>query len=377
MLSTLREPGFLVSGAGHGLALAAMLFGFSSAKPFEDVSETVAVDVISESQFREIMKGDKHEKEVRKEAALRVDRIAPTEEKKDPGADKRDSPAPPPPPLRPTVKAADEDVDEDKPTPAPPKVQTPPKPDVKQAIAPPKPPEKAEKDEIEKDAEVVKRAVVTPPKPPEKKEPPKEDPLQKLLEQQKAEDAQKKAKELKKLEEAKKKAAETARKLAEAKNAAEEKKAKEKAESDKLQAAIRNRLLVSRDAPAASGSTGQQVSRVASAGLANATGQKLSPSDREALMGIIKEQMEKCWSITGTQSPAVKPMVRLQLSPTGTIIANPVLVNSSGDGTFAAVAESGMRAIRQCAPYRIPARFADKYDDWKTITVKLDPSDLL
>lgn len=373
----LKDPGFIVSGAGHGLVLAAMLFGFSSAKPFEEASETVAVDVISESQFREIMKGDKHEKEVRKEASLRVDRIAPVEEKKDPGTEKRDSPAPPPPPLRPTVKAAEEDVDEEKPAPAPQKVPAPPRPEVKQAVAPPKPPEKVERQEVEKDAEVIKRAAVTPPKLPEKKEPPKEDPLQKLMEQQKAEEAKKKAEELKKLEEAKKKAAEAARKLAEAKKAAEEKKAKDKAESDKLQAAIRNRLLVSRDAPAASGSTGQQVSRVASAGLATATGQKLSPSDREALMGLIKEQMEKCWSITGTQSPSVKPMVRLQLSPTGTIIANPVLVNTSGDGAFAAIAESGMRAIRQCAPYRIPPRFADKYDDWKTITVKLDPSDLL
>ena len=119
------------------------------------------------------------------------------------------------------------------------------------------------------------------------------------------------------------------------------------------------------------------MSRTASAGLANATGQKLSPSDREALMGIIKEQMERCWPITGTQSPAVKPMVRLQLSPTGAITANPVLVNTSGDSAFQAVAESGMRAIRQCAPYRIPPRFTDKYDDWKTITVRLDPSDLL
>lgn len=93
-------------------------------------------------------------------------------------------------------------------------------------------------------------------------------------------------------------------------------------------------------------------------------------------MGIIKEQMERCWSVTSVSVPAVKPTVRLQLGPNGAIISAPALLNS-GDSNFQAVADSGMRAIRQCAPYRIPAKFSDKYNDWKTITVKLDPSDLL
>ncbi len=94
-------------------------------------------------------------------------------------------------------------------------------------------------------------------------------------------------------------------------------------------------------------------------------------------MGLIKEQMERCWSVTGMSNPAVKPLVRLQLSPTGHIAVQPALVNTSADPAFRAIADSGMRAIRACAPYRIPAKFADSFQDWKTVTVKLDPSDLL
>ncbi|HRK25584.1 MAG TPA: cell envelope integrity protein TolA, partial [Beijerinckiaceae bacterium] len=189
---------------------------------------------------------------------------------------------------------------------------------------------------------------------------------------------QEKAEEKKRLaDEAAKKAAEAARKAAEAKKAEEARKAAEKAESDKLNAAIRNRLLASRDAPASSGSTGPQVTRTASAGAPNATGARLSPSDREALMGLIKEQMERCWSVSGMSNPTVKPLVRLQLTPSGAISVQPALVNNSADPAFRAIADSGMRAIRACAPYRIPSKFADKFEDWKTITVKLDPSDLL
>ncbi len=377
MKLSLQEPGFVLSGTAHVALLLSVLIGFSSAKPFDDATEAVAVDVISESQFNEITKGDKQVKVIVPNATLRVDRVSPVEEQKDPGEAKKDTPTPPPPPLRPTVKVAQEDVNQEKPAPAPPVPKAPPlpKPEVKPVKATPVKEEKEDDEEDEKDAEVIKKAKVEPPKPV--KEEPKVDPVAKMLEQQKLEE-QKKAEEAKKrLEDEKKKAAEAARKLADAKKAEDERKSKEKAESDRLQASIRNKLLLSRDAPASSGSTGAAVSRVASAGLATATGQKLSPSDRSQLMGLLQEQMQKCWSPTTTQSPQVKPLVRMQLAKDGTLSAHPVLTNSSSDPVFAATADSGMRALRQCAPYRIPAKFNDMYEDWKTVTVRLDPSDLL
>jgi hypothetical protein len=63
------------------------------------------------------------------------------------------------------------------------------------------------------------------------------------------------------------------------------------------------------------------------------------------------------------------------LNEDGSLAAQPVLVNSSGDPLFRAVADSGMRAIRQCAPFRIPARFQPMYGDWRSTIVQLNPED--
>jgi colicin import membrane protein len=462
-----QEPGMLVSGATH---IALILFGLlalSGPKPFDEFAEATPVDVLSESQFQELTKGDLKEKQVIPNAPRRVDRIAKIEEDKDPGSAKTDVPTPPPPPLRPNVKQAEEDLD----TPAPPPVPTPrlarveppaaiqpplrpadpPKPEPKPQAMKPAPAKatstdedddedeaeiirqrqkklEAEKAEQARRAEEARKDETRREEARKQAEREKQDAIRKVAEAQRLEDERRKAQERQKVEEArklaerraaereaaqereeerkeaerekaeeirkaaeaqkmaearqrqldeqKKKAAEAARRLAEAKKAEEARKAAEKAESDRLNQAIRNRLLASSGTPASTGATGQQVTRVASAGAPNATGQKLNPSERGELAGLIKEQMERCWSVTTATNPAVKPMVRLQLGPNGAIIAAPVLLNS-GDSTFQATADSGMRAIRQCSPYRIPAKFADKYQDWKTITVKLDPSDLL
>ena len=54
-----RQPGGFVSVAGHAAMLIVGLAAFSSAKPFTPAQEGVAVDVISEREFNEMMKGEK------------------------------------------------------------------------------------------------------------------------------------------------------------------------------------------------------------------------------------------------------------------------------------------------------------------------------
>ncbi len=71
--------------------------------------------------------------------------------------------------------------------------------------------------------------------------------------------------------------------------------------------------------------------------------------------------------------PAVLPQVRMVLNQDGSLASPPVLVNSSGEPTFRAVADSGMRAIRQCSPFRIPARFQATFADWRSTIVQLNP----
>jgi colicin import membrane protein len=101
----------------------------------------------------------------------------------------------------------------------------------------------------------------------------------------------------------------------------------------------------------------------------------MNPSERGQLAGMLADQIRSCWNVPVSGKPAVLPQVRMVLNQDGSLGAQPVLINSSGDPTFRAVADSGMRAIRQCAPFRIPARFAATFNDWRSIVVQLNPDD--
>ncbi len=117
------------------------------------------------------------------------------------------------------------------------------------------------------------------------------------------------------------------------------------------------------------------MSRTASLGTPTATGQRLNPSDRAALAGLLSDQIRACWSIPVSGKPSSLPQVRVALNADGSLAGAPVLINASGDPNFRALAESGMRAIRQCAPFRIPQRYAATYEDWRQLAVQLNPDD--
>lgn len=380
MKVSFREPGMVVSGVGHAAFLAAGLASLLFAQPFAPAEEGVPVEMMTASQFNEITRGERRA-QPQPDPKPRVDRVAEVKQENDPGEAKRDvaSEATPPPP-RP----------EPRPTPPEPPRQEPPRQEaqaepVRTAAPPPRPeprpPEKPAEKPPEPEAEIIRQAAVTPPPPqprpvpkPEAKLDPKPEPkdtkaLQDILkktaeEEKKAEEARKALEEKKKLEE---------QKRAEAKRRAEE-KAKEQAEAKKLEDLIRQRLLVSKEQAQSSGATGAQVNRTASLGTPTASGRTLSPSDLSTIGAMIREQIERCWAVTGVP-PSVKPVVRFELGPNGEIIGAPTLANSSPEPSFRSFAESGMRAIRQCAPYRIPARYADSYQSWRSITVRLNPDD--
>jgi colicin import membrane protein len=410
-----KEPGFPLSIALHLFAVAWGLFAFSSPPPFDAASEAIPVEVVSD--VSEMTRGSKKAEKVLPNTPEQVDKVADLRKENDPGQDKTDT-ASIKPPTKQEETVKDEPAKVEPPQAAQPPIPTPParSEPPQQASQPPvpTPPAKpvrtasAEDDpDDNREAEIIREQ--------HKKDLQKKaEEAQKLAEQKKAEEArklaeQKKAEEARKLAEQKKQLAERiaaeqakaeaeaklkAEKLAEqrkkeaeakakavaaAKKAAEEKKRQEAAEKAPAfdPNAIRNKLLASHERPTSSGSTGAQVSRTPSLGTRTASGARLSPSDREALIGMIGDQIRRCWNLTVTSAPSVKPVVHIELAANGELVAAPRLTNSSGEPNFRAVAESGMRAIRQCSPYRIPAKYAQYFDDWKNINVRLDPSDLL
>ncbi|MGD1036220.1 MAG: cell envelope biogenesis protein TolA [Roseiarcus sp.] len=145
------KSGLYVSGALHAALLAFIVFGFGWAPKFEDAPESIPVDTVTQSQFNEIMKGERDAKPVKEPPAEPTTRQ--TAAINPPAV-----PTPPEPP--PELKTADE------PTPAPP---PPPKPE------PPPPPKSA--------AEDAPAPPVKPKEPPPEKFKP--DVVAKLLEKSK------------------------------------------------------------------------------------------------------------------------------------------------------------------------------------------------
>ena len=103
---------------------------------------------------------------------------------------------------------------------------------------------------------------------------------------------------------------------------------------------------------------------------------KLTLSEIDAF----KVQMRRCWSVpagaANAQNLAVQ--IRVFLSPDGSLAQAPVLLNpgrlASGDAYFRAAAESAMRAIKRCEPYKMPA---DKYSRWQELELNFNPKDML
>jgi colicin import membrane protein len=121
------------------------------------------------------------------------------------------------------------------------------------------------------------------------------------------------------------------------------------------------------------------VQKTASLGTATGTAQRLNPSQRDALMGLLRDQLHRCWqaplAATTSDKPPV-PSVRVKLNQDGSLAAEPAVMNTSADPLFRVVADSATRATRRCAPLRIPAQFQPYYQDWKDLTVNFDPREM-
>ena len=353
------DPGLVVSGIGHAALLAAMLVAFSGAKQFEDAQESIPVEMVTDQQFAQIMKGVKTEKEVRPQPT-RVDKVAdiaethkvpPVVEAKtnvptppprlrpvpDPGADDQPQPAPakaipPEPPQRP----ADLPKPESKPVP-------PPKPDA-EAILPPQPPPRP-KDE-------PKKPSVTPPLPPTR-------PVQNDQPKVKPDD--------------KLKLDEVAKLIA----ATKPKSGDETADPQPRLNLTEVSQMLSKETPQQKASTGRDLSRVASLGSPTASAAKMSPSLWGQLDGLMQEQYKQCWSYLGlSNGDQYIPEIKVEFTPDGALAAQPTLRNPPGDPGLRSLADSALRAVQRCNPLKIPAQYAPYYDEWKSRILRFDPQEM-
>ena len=347
------EPGFWISGVAHAALLTAALIGLPYASEFPEAQEGIPVEVITDNQFSQITKGETDAKAVQPTPKPRADRVAEKTEQRAPGEDKLDTPAPPKRPE--DMKVAEKEE-------AAPAAPPPPLPPVKSAE------QKAAEAKAEEERKIAEKAEAEAIE------------RAKAAEQAKAEaEARAKAEAKAKAEaEAKAKAEAEAKKIAEAKAKAEaEAKARKEAQvAKKLDMGDLKQFLDNKQKSQSSGATGAEVQKTASLGTATGTAAKLNPSQRDALMGILQEQIQRCYTapISASGTDATPPMLDIRLNQDGSLASEPTVLRAGSSSTDQAVANAALRAVRRCAPYRVPAQYMQFYSDWKILNVQFDLS---
>ncbi|MFC5393765.1 cell envelope integrity protein TolA [Bosea vestrisii] len=371
-----------VSALGHATVLVAGLLAFAGATPLPEHQEAIAVEVIDPSALNQVTRGERQAEKVQEKPQQRAERQSEVVERKEAGEAKQDTPAPPSRP--PELKVADDNAA----APLPPARPNPPKPTP--PAEPVKQPQKSEqaaaREEQERREELAKLAEEAELERKAKQAEQEAKAAAKAKAEAEAQaraDAAKAAKE-KAVAEAKAKAeAEQKAKIAAEAKAKREAEAKAKREAEIAKNFNPNdiaKLLQSKEQAQSSGSSAPQINRTASLGTQTGSSQKLSPSLRTQLMGIIQEQLQKCWNVPialQSASKPVVPQVRMKLNTDGSLIGQASVTNSSSDPLFRVAADSALTATRRCSPLRIPAQFAAYYDDWRDVIVNFDARDVL
>jgi colicin import membrane protein len=368
--------GLLTSLLVHAALIGWALVTIRATPPFKMPEQTpVEVAIITAEDVVRLTQGDRNSKQLEASGADGIAKKEPPKQVRQP---------PPPQPAN---------------TPPPPPAPEPPKPDQVAALIekePPPPP---------------KAAVPAGPTPEEQKK------LQETLkaDQDKADaelalkkaaddeaakkaaeaEARKKAAE----EAARRKAAEEARRRAEAarKKAAEaaaRKKAEDEAKKkefnlDEIAKKIENapeaadsgpkQALKDNRKPLPAPAAGQKTAQGPKgprAGAPEGTDTQLSAGQRNALVGLLRDQISRCWNINSGLADANRliPVFDFELNRDGTLRGEPQLVNPEPSPQFMDAANSALRALKQCAPYRdLPP---DLYEFWQYSRFRFDPSQM-
>jgi colicin import membrane protein len=351
------EPGVWISSVGHVAMLVAGLVVFSGTATFEPSEEAIAVEIVTDSAISQVTRGEKTAPAVLPTPRPRAERVAEKVELKEAGEAKADTAAAP-------TRTADMKVD-DKPVeaaaPSPPprpvarpeQVKPDPKPDVpRQDLA-----KLVEQGELEAKAKAEAAAKAKA----------------KAEADAKAAKAEADAK-AKAVADAKAKADARAKAIATAKQEAEAKAKREAEIANKFSATDISRLLKSKEKAQSSGATAQEINKTASLGTQTGTASKLNPSLRGQLVGLLRDQMERCYAppIGASAGAGTAPVLDIRLNPDGSLSTEPRILRAGAGTTDRAVADAALRAVRRCAPYRVPTQFAPYFNDWKTLNVEFE-----
>jgi hypothetical protein len=129
-------------------------------------------------------------------------------------------------------------------------------------------------------------------------------------------------------------------------------------------------LLDKRD-PSRNAAAGDTLNSNAALGLVNG-----KAADNSATWGaLFKEQVLRCWKkpYGGIEAQRVEAEFSIKLKKDGTLEAMPAAQTTPASPFQRVFQESGLRAIIECAPYRLPPAF---FEEWKYFNPVFDSRDL-
>lgn len=101
--------------------------------------------------------------------------------------------------------------------------------------------------------------------------------------------------------------------------------------------------------------------------------------NQQSVINIVRAQMEVCWDdVDDLPRPErLNVSVTFTLDRDGTLRDDVKLINPArvpiGDRPMQQAIERALRAVRKCAPYRLPEDALVSYDDWKDVTMNIGP----
>lgn len=102
---------------------------------------------------------------------------------------------------------------------------------------------------------------------------------------------------------------------------------------------------------------------------------QVSSVEQDAMVRAIQQQMARCWRIDAGARDAESLIVeiRVVLNPDATVRDAQIVdfERMFRDSFFRSAAENARRAILRCSPFRLPA---NKYEVWRDLTLRFDPS---
>ena len=115
---------------------------------------------------------------------------------------------------------------------------------------------------------------------------------------------------------------------------------------------------------------GLPIGEAAPSGTADARMNKFTEGVRE-----FKAQVKKCLTLPPGVAPnqRIKMVIRVELTRQGALAQDPAVMDAANPAIGYPLMQSVMRALRQCAPYSLPA---DKYKEWRVLDIDFSPDQM-